>query len=173
MRRHRRLNGRCNNILRVIARRWGCARRFRTPPLPRAIEIVGGGPAGSAAAIAALKETDSVRLYEKSRFPRHKVCGEFLSPEIAPLLEQLGVLQQFAAAGPACIRRLVLRFRTREKRCLLPEAAYGLSRYALDDLLLSCALPAERRLRPGFAATPEPALAKVVAHGRKAVAARG
>lgn len=132
-----------------------------------AIEIIGGGPAGASAALAALKEGSAVELHEKSRFPRHKVCGEFLSPEIAPLLEGLGALDAFTAAGPARIRRLVLRFRTREKRSALPEAAYGLSRYRLDHLLLEAARPRfEKR-------TPETCSTRIVAHGRKAIAPRG
>jgi hypothetical protein len=55
------------------------------------VRIIGGGPAGSAAALAALSETNSVHIVEKSSFPRHKVCGEFLSPEIAALLESHGI----------------------------------------------------------------------------------
>jgi 2-polyprenyl-6-methoxyphenol hydroxylase-like FAD-dependent oxidoreductase len=45
--------------------------------------------------MAALKEGARVRLFEKSRFPRHKVCGEFLSPELRPALESLGVWPEF------------------------------------------------------------------------------
>lgn len=135
--------------------------------MPREIEIVGGGPAGAAAAIAALKETDAIRLYEKSRFPRHKVCGEFLSPEIAPLLDRLGVWDRFLAAGPARIRRMVLRFAKREKRSTLPEPAYGLSRYAMDHLLL------QHAARVRTPALPDNGGVRIVAHGRKAVAPRG
>jgi len=135
--------------------------------LLREIEIIGGGPAGASAAIAALKETGAVRLYEKSRFPRHKVCGEFLSPEIAPLLERLGMFEAFTAAGPARIRRLILRFRTREKRCVLPEAAYGLSRYTFDHMLLRAA-----RRREG-STSQEAYSTRIMAHGRKAIAPRG
>lgn len=145
-----------------------CAPRHRAPPLPREISIVGGGPAGASAAIAARLEGRSVTLYEKSRFPRHKVCGEFLSPEIVPLLEQLGVWSDFADAQPARIHRLVLRFRNREKRCDLPEAAYGLSRYRFDHLLLESAAKLGARI------CREPASeGAVIAHGRKSAVPRG
>ena len=43
-------------------------------------------PAGCCAALAAAREGADVRITERSQFPRHKVCGEFLSPEIAPVL---------------------------------------------------------------------------------------
>jgi flavin-dependent dehydrogenase len=133
----------------------------------REIEIIGGGPAGASAALAALKETAAVRVHEKSRFPRHKVCGEFLSPEIAPLLERLGMFDAFTAARPARIRRLILRFRSRAKQCALPEVAYGLSRYRFDHLLL------ERALSLGCSAVHETHDPQIVAHGRKAIAPRG
>jgi hypothetical protein len=138
---------------------------------PTPVHIVGAGPAGSAAALAALSEGAAVRLFEKSRLPRHKVCGEFLSPEVALVLDRLGAWRPFQQAGPALIRRVGLHFGRREKRWNLREPAYGLSRYALDDLL---AREAVRRgaalLREPAGETPAPA---VLAHGRKASDARG
>jgi menaquinone-9 beta-reductase len=106
----------------------------------RVISILGGGPAGSSAAISAILNGTAVRLFEKSKFPRHKVCGEFLSPEIAPELERLGAWDLFLAAGPARIRRMQLHFAKRTKTCALPEPAWGLSRYAFDAMLLDRAV---------------------------------
>ena len=94
--------------------------------------ILGGGPAGSAAAIAASSEGGKVRIVEKSRLPRHKVCGEFFAPEIFPLLERLGAWKDFWDNGPAIIRRLVLHFGSHETSCNLPEQAFGLSWYRFD-----------------------------------------
>lgn len=51
--------------------------------------IAGAGPAGSACAITAARSGARVLLLEKDRFPRHKVCGEFVSPESLALLEGL------------------------------------------------------------------------------------
>ena len=119
------------------------------------ISILGGGPAGASAAIAASRESElPFDLIEKSRFPRHKVCGEFFSPEIQPELERLGAWDAFLAAGPARIRRMKLHFGRREKVRRLPEPAWGLSRYAFDTLLLDRAelLGAEVTARP--TATP-------------------
>ena len=130
------------------------------------LRIVGAGPAGSAAALAALDEGRSVELREKSRFPRHKVCGEFLSPEVAGVLDRLGVAREFAAAHPSRIDRLVLQFGTRTRTCKLPETAFGLSRYALDHLLLEAARARGAVLvrefsdeRPDVIATGRPGLA--------------
>jgi flavin-dependent dehydrogenase len=110
----------------------------------KCINILGGGPAGSAAALSALREGVGVRVIEKSRLPRHKVCGEFFSPEIEPELERLGAWDVFLAAGPARVRRVILHFNglhfgTRQKSSRLPEPAYGLSRYTFDATLLDLA----------------------------------
>ena len=43
--------------------------------------IVGGGPAGSSAAIHSAARGARVLLAEQKRFPREKLCGEFISPE--------------------------------------------------------------------------------------------
>jgi menaquinone-9 beta-reductase len=51
--------------------------------------VAGAGPAGSACAITAARAGARVLLLEKDRFPRHKVCGEFVSPESLGLLEGL------------------------------------------------------------------------------------
>jgi flavin-dependent dehydrogenase len=126
------------------------------------IHILGGGPAGSAAALAALREGASVQVIEKSRLPRHKVCGEFFSPEICSELERLGAWDAFWAAGPARVSRTVLHFGKRKRGSRLPEAAYGLSRYAFDRMLLDQALAAGADLVTESAEAP-----RIVATGRR------
>lgn len=81
-----------------------------------------------------------MRLIEKSKFPRHKVCGEFFSPEIETELGRMGLWPAFLEAGPAPVRRLKLNFGGREKTARLEESAWGLSRYAFDSLLLQRAM---------------------------------
>ena len=145
------------------------------------VRIVGGGPAGSAAAIAALSETRSVHIFEKSCFPRHKVCGEFLSPEIAPLLESLGIWQQFLRLRPAHIKGMILHFGARASQSQLPEDAFGLSRYEFDRLLFEKAIAAgattaRQRVEPVSFAAPDSSNSsncEVLAIGRKSIAAAG
>jgi flavin-dependent dehydrogenase len=131
--------------------------------LRNCINILGGGPAGSAAALAALREGAPVRVIEKSRLPRHKVCGEFFSPEIEPELERLRVWDAFLAAGPARVNRTALHFGKRTKSSKLPETAFGLSRYAFDQLLLD-----HVRSRGADIVTEYDDPSQVVATGRKA-----
>jgi menaquinone-9 beta-reductase len=51
--------------------------------------VIGGGPAGTSAAITAARSGMRILLVERGRFPRHKVCGEFISAESLTLLEWL------------------------------------------------------------------------------------
>jgi flavin-dependent dehydrogenase len=51
--------------------------------------VIGAGPAGSSAAISGARAGYSVLLLERGRFPRHKVCGEFVSAESLALLRWL------------------------------------------------------------------------------------
>jgi flavin-dependent dehydrogenase len=137
----------------------------------RRIRVIGGGPAGASAAIAARQECAEVDLFEKSRFPRHKVCGEFLSPEIAEVLDRLGVWGNIQTERPAVIRRLALYFRSSEKHSKLPETAVGLSRYRFDALLFDEAVRLGARVTRGAGETGNGPV--VIAHGRKAALPKG
>jgi flavin-dependent dehydrogenase len=139
-----------------------------------AVQVVGGGPAGSAAALSALLQGVPVTIIEKSRFPRHKVCGEFLSPEIRPVLTQLDCFDGFQALAPAIIRRMTLHFGTREKRSVLAEPAFGLSRHAFDRFLFeTAAARGARTVREIWTGKVEPEANVVLATGRKAIAPAG
>jgi flavin-dependent dehydrogenase len=60
--------------------------------------VLGGGPAGCAAAISARLAGLSVALVEQAAFPRDRV-GETLHPGVEPILRQLGVWERVEAAG--------------------------------------------------------------------------
>jgi flavin-dependent dehydrogenase len=138
----------------------------------RAIRIAGGGPAGSAAAIAALSHGAKVQVVEKSRLPHHKVCGEFLAAETCRVLEELGAEDEFFRLKPARITRCILRFGSRVKEWKLAEAAFGLSRLALDQLLLDRAATLGAEVLRGER-WEDPHTAMIVATGRRGVAPRG
>ncbi len=82
--------------------------------------IIGGGPAGTSAAISAARAGARVLLLERGRFPRHKVCGEFVSAESLSLLNELldhehTVLLRDAVRIPRA--RLFLDGRTLAREC--------------------------------------------------------
>jgi len=63
--------------------------------------VIGGGPAGSATGLMLARAGWKVAIVEKSRFPRPKVCGEFISASTFPLLAELGLLEEVRGlAGP-------------------------------------------------------------------------
>ncbi len=141
-----------------------------------AVDVVGGGPAGAMAAMAALREGAQVRVFEQSVFPRQKVCGEFLSPEVFDVLGRTGCAGDFLRLGPAVLRRMVLHFGDRAVRRPLPESAYGLSRYELDRLLLDRAAGMGAvvvRERWTGASPAARDVSIVLAAGRKAMAPAG
>lgn len=63
--------------------------------------IVGGGPAGSSAACFLATQGVDVMLLDRARFPRDKVCAEYLSPECSRILDRMGALSATEASGAA------------------------------------------------------------------------
>jgi flavin-dependent dehydrogenase len=66
--------------------------------------VVGAGPAGAATAILLAEQGLSVTLLDRARFPRDKICGEYLSPEGSRILGRLGVLARVEAEGARALR---------------------------------------------------------------------
>ncbi len=126
--------------------------------------VIGAGPAGSATALLLARAGWSVLVVERQRFPRRKVCGEYLSGTNLPLLERLGVGEVFREqAGPE-VTRVGLFAGDATPTAALPRPAAGwgraLSRERLDTLLLGSAAQAGAQVRQAssvasVAATPE------------------
>src|SRR5918992_4654381 len=55
------------------------------------VVVVGGGPAGSAAATVLARAGRDVVVVDKARFPRDKTCGDGLTTSALRLLEELGL----------------------------------------------------------------------------------
>ena len=106
------------------------------------LAIIGGGPAGSSAAITAARAGAKVAVFEARDFPRHKVCGEFVSAEaldlLAGLLHDAPEAAALFARAPVIDRtRLLLRERVIE--AAVSPAALSITRYELDALLWDAA----------------------------------
>lgn len=101
--------------------------------------IIGGGLAGLTAAIHLASENLKVRLYEKETYPHHKVCGEYLSNEILPYLNSLGI--DLKSSGIADIN--TIKYSDHQGRSLtapLPLGGIGISRFELDHKLYQFAI---------------------------------
>ncbi|HWC65148.1 MAG TPA: FAD-dependent oxidoreductase, partial [Thermoanaerobaculia bacterium] len=116
------------------------------------VAIVGAGPAGSAAAIELARRGLTVAVLEKERFPRDKVCGEFLSPEALGDLARWGVAARIERERVERIERGVFFFGDgRSVSFPLPRPAVGVSRRLLDALLAEEAAASGAAVRFGVA----------------------
>jgi flavin-dependent dehydrogenase len=116
--------------------------------------VIGGGLAGCSAALQLARRGHEVALLEKDTYPRHKLCGEFLSPEAQSSLSGLGLLEEVRAGGARPLEHARLtgpRGPTAEHG--LPGTALGLSRHHLDALLFRAACRVGVDGRPGTKAT--------------------
>jgi flavin-dependent dehydrogenase len=112
-----------------------------------AVVIVGGGLAGSAAAIVLARAGQKVLLIEREAQSQHKVCGEFLSQEALTYLDTLGV--GVAGMGAASIHSVRLAGQEGWSEAKLPFAAMSLTRQRLDEELLRVANDAGAKILRG------------------------
>ncbi|HTB79739.1 MAG TPA: NAD(P)-binding protein [Opitutaceae bacterium] len=134
-------------------------------PLP--IEIVGGGLAGLALGAALRRAGVPVTIFEAGDYPRHRVCGEFLTGLDEKTIARLG-LAPFLADAPRHHRVAWCLHGAPARVQMLPAPALGLSRHALDARLAEefVRLGGELRTRTRVAGDEEPP-GRVFAHGRR------
>jgi 2-polyprenyl-6-methoxyphenol hydroxylase-like FAD-dependent oxidoreductase len=103
---------------------------------PRCLTIVGGGIAGLTLGIALRKREVPVVLWESGSYPRHRVCGEFISGRGQAVLQRLGLLERILKAGaiPARKTAFFINGLPGPARSVQPPALC-LSRYKMDELL--------------------------------------
>ena len=103
------------------------------------VAIIGGGLAGLTSALHLSKCNKRVLLIEKNEYPKHKVCGEYISNEVLPYLNSLGI--DPVKEGAKEIDQLELStVKSKTIRGELPLGGFGMSRYFLDELLAKKAL---------------------------------
>lgn len=119
------------------------------------IIVIGSGPAGAASAILLGAAGWKVLLLERGSFPRHKLCGEFLTPEARPILARLGTEDRMLAAGCALIRQFNI-YAPDGRGLAIPMdwiargEALGISRAGMDLILMNRARETGVEVREGF-----------------------
>ncbi len=107
------------------------------------IAIVGAGPAGASLAIRLAQKNHNVTLIERDKFPRQKLCGEFISPECFRHFRELGVSGEMFAGGGDRIAQTIF-YAPNGRSVAVPtdwfdaaeSGALSLSRAEMDSILL-------------------------------------
>lgn len=137
--------------------------------------VVGGGPAGASASIHLATGGARVLLVEQKKFPREKLCGEFISPECLAHFARLGVMDSMARGGGTDLRETIF-YGAGGRRVVVPSewfggatggaCALGLSRAEMDARLLA------RAREAGVTVLEEAQAAGVVSEGVRVVGVR-
>lgn len=103
----------------------------------RTVEIAGGGVAGLALGLALRREGVPVRVHEAGVYPRHRLCGEFISGAGPEDFERLGISELYHRSE---VLTEVLWFKGDRllQRRTLPVPARGISRWQLDAGMAAC-----------------------------------
>ncbi len=132
------------------------------------ITIIGGGLAGLTAGIMLRRENVPVTIIEAGRYPRHRVCGEFISGQGVRILNELGLEPELFQQGAMTAANAAffipgegpLQFE-------LPAPALTLSRFSLDALLAREFKNRGGELREGERSPSDNAEGTVFANGRR------
>ncbi len=115
------------------------------------VVIVGGGPAGSACALALVRAGIDVTIVERQRFPRRKVCGEYLNGGAVAALDALGVGDAVRAVARPLRGIRIVPPGTEAIELPFPTPALACARELLDDVLLCAARDAGATVMRGQA----------------------
>ena len=124
--------------------------------------VIGGGPAGCSAAIGLSRLGYNVVLCDQAKFPRDKVCGEFISPAADPILDRLGILSRIETLNPKRLKGVsISSFEGNEFSIDYPfqpglaerPTSLSVSRYELDSLFVEEAKRAGVEVREQYKVT--------------------
>jgi geranylgeranyl reductase family protein len=131
--------------------------RFRRTKNSYDVIVVGAGPAGSVLSWELARHGSSVLLLEASRFPREKVCGDYIEPRGLRVIESMGCLKQLEQRSPLPITHSATFV---DSKCHyrgripfygllkdLPPHGYIVPREQLDELLFRAASRAGANVR--------------------------
>ncbi|MEJ2184968.1 MAG: NAD(P)/FAD-dependent oxidoreductase [Gemmatimonadota bacterium] len=123
------------------------------------VVVVGGGPAGAVMGWALASRGMRVLILDRARFPREKVCGDFVEPRGLRLFQAMGCLDALEADDPLAITHVNLFLNGRSAyrehipfyagQSELPQHGYIIPRETLDHRILAAAVAAGAELREG------------------------
>ena len=130
------------------------------------VEIIGGGLAGLALGLGLRARGVPVRIIEAGEYPRHRVCGEFITGLDHDTRRELQLTDILAGARQA--RGVLWSEPGRPSvRHDLPEVALCLSRYHLDESMASAFAAAGGDLRTGCRGPSDAKPGRIMASGRR------
>src|SRR3972149_1030601 len=101
------------------------------------VTIIGGGPAGSSAAIQLARAGIKVCIFERKSFRPGAVSGEFLSHEVSGEIKKLHLFDKFLSLNPRAIKSFsLINNNSKELNIDLKFEAYALKRSVFDNFLL-------------------------------------
>ena len=135
----------------------------------RTVEIIGGGLAGLSLGLGLRARGIPVRLIESGSYPRHRVCGEFITSLDEQTSSRLQLRELLKPARPA--HSVIWREPSRpDMRHHFPHPALCLSRFNLDAKMAEAFTASGGDLRTQQRCTAEPAEGRVIACGRRPLA---
>ena len=126
--------------------------------LPRKVQVVvvGAGPAGASAAWHLATQGIDVLLLDRARFPRDKICAEYLSPQASRILAAMGAMEEIESTAPAHLTGMRVRapngceihgsFVARHGYRAFRDRGIAVRRSVLDGILVQRAQSAGARL---------------------------
>ena len=100
------------------------------------VAVIGAGLGGTSAAVALARRGYKVAILEAGKAGRHKVCGEFVSPESLRTFARLSVISDIEKAGAISVSHARILTSQRIGALMqLPESGFALSRQKLDALM--------------------------------------
>jgi geranylgeranyl reductase family protein len=114
--------------------------------------VVGAGPAGSIAALVLARAGVAVRLVDRARFPRDKLCGDTLNPGTLSILDRLGIAAPVRQRAMAVTGMNISGPNGARIAASYPDGVRGaaLTRRELDILLVEAATAAGATFEPGI-----------------------
>ncbi|MEM9280886.1 MAG: FAD-dependent monooxygenase [Verrucomicrobiota bacterium] len=120
------------------------------------IQIVGGGLAGLLLGIRLLREGVPVTLVEAGQYPRHRICGEFLSGNGVRILEENGLLEPLLERGARRASQVAFYSSTKLlQQFEIPDPAICISRFQFDQALVDSFQRAGGELITGMRFRPQ------------------